>query len=194
MIAKCRKCGLEGELSKSSSGKICKVCQSAYMREYNRKNREKVCAAKRKAHHENRKNPDWVKSEQKRGREYWQQLRHEAIMAYGGYECACCGETEEMFLSLDHVHNDGASHRREIGAGIGNGKGGSSRTLKWLKDNSYPDGFQVLCMNCNHGKARNNGICPHQAKLYKNNCVKTGEVQTGQSRAKPEREGVTTIQ
>ena len=133
------------------------------MREYNRKNRDKVTAAKRKAHREKRKNPDWVEKQRKRGREYWHQLRHEAIMAYGGYECACCGETEPLFLSIDHVNNDGAEHRRQLGKFDGNGKGAGSQTMKWLKDNGYPEGFQVLCMNCNHGKARNNGICPHKS-------------------------------
>lgn len=69
-----------------------------------------------------------------------------------------------MFLSLDHVNNDGANHRRSLGYINGNGKGASSKIWKWLRDNSYPSGFQVLCMNCNHGKARNGGICPHEAQ------------------------------
>lgn len=162
IIAKCRKCGELAEKSKSSSN-VCKKCQAAYMREYNRKTRDKVTAAKRKAHRENRKDPDWVEEQRKRSRKYWQRLRHEAIMAYGGYECACCGETEPLFLSIDHVNNDGAEHRRQLGKFNGNGKGAGSQTMKWLKDNNYPDGFQVLCMNCNHGKARNNGICPHKS-------------------------------
>lgn len=162
MIAKCRVCGELREKSRSSSN-ICKPCQAAYMREYNRKHRAKIRAAKKAAYYEARKNPDWVQRERKRSREYWQQLRHEVIMAYGGYVCACCGETEPMFLSIDHVNNDGAAHRRELGECDDNGKGLSGgRTWKWLRDNNYPDGFQVLCMNCNHGKARNNGICPHK--------------------------------
>jgi len=86
---------------------------------------------------------------------YYYRMQHEAILAYGGYKCACCGETEPKFLSLDHVNNDGAEHRRNENL--------SGATLyKWLKDNDYPDGFQVLCMNCNHGKMRNGGVCPHE--------------------------------
>ena len=34
----------------------------------------------------------------------------------------------------------------------------------WLKNNNFPEGFQVLCFNCNCGKARNKGICPHSGK------------------------------
>src|SRR5262252_4538483 len=42
----------------------------------------------------------------------WAQ-RLEMIAAYGG-ECACCGETEPVFLTLDHVNGDGAAHRRSM--------------------------------------------------------------------------------
>jgi len=31
----------------------------------------------------------------------------------------------------------------------------------WLKKNNWPEGFQVLCYNCNSAK-RVDGICPHQ--------------------------------
>ena len=33
---------------------------------------------------------------------------------------------------------------------------------EWIKRNNYPDGFQVLCWNCNSGKGANGGICPHE--------------------------------
>ncbi len=80
-------------------------------------------------------------------------LKLAAYAAYGGFRCACCGETEEAFLSLDHIANDGAEHRREVS---------HQKIYKWMARNGYPAGFQVLCMNCNFGKARNGGICPHQ--------------------------------
>ena len=33
--------------------------------------------------------------------------------------------------------------------------------LDYLKKNNYPDGFQVLCWNCNLGRAHY-GVCPHK--------------------------------
>jgi hypothetical protein len=30
--------------------------------------------------------------------------------------------------------------------------------------NGFPPGYQVLCMNCNHGKRMNNGVCPHKER------------------------------
>jgi len=81
--------------------------------------------------------------------------RRQVLRAYGGV-CACCGEVEEAFLTIDHVNNDGAQHRREIGRA-----GGSSMT-GWLIQNNFPEGFQVLCWNCNAAKQYQPGGCPHQ--------------------------------
>lgn len=88
------------------------------------------------------------------GRAQNRKLKAEVMLAYGGQVCNCCGETTFEFLSIDHVNNDGAQHRRELGH--------SGRTLYgWLKKNQYPPGFQVLCFNCNMAKGLH-GYCPHQ--------------------------------
>lgn len=166
----CRKCK-EFKDKSSQVGKLCVDCYKAYLRNYQAVNRERI-ALKRKDYDMRRNaNPLFRENERKRGRAYWAKLRHEVFMAYGGYICNCCGETEPLFLSIDHVNNDGAKHRRQLGYNSGNGKGASSRTWKWLKDNNYPEGFQVLCMNCNLGKARNKGKCPHQSKPFSVNRV-----------------------
>lgn len=94
------------------------------------------------------------KEEQRaKGRARHAALRLEALKHYGG-QCACCGETEPKFLGIDHIDNNGAAHRKEIGR---SGKA----IYYWLRDNNYPKGFQVLCHNCNAAKGRY-GICPHQ--------------------------------
>lgn len=97
-------------------------------------------------------------TQQEANRKYRQGLRHDALMAYGGYKCACCGEAEERFLTLDHIENDGAADRLKI-AGRRNAAG--THTYKWLRARGFPPGYQVLCMNCNFGKRMNNGVCPH---------------------------------
>ena len=83
--------------------------------------------------------------------------RDEVYAAYGGYRCACCGETERMFLSIDHIDNDGALERKS-----GKYTGGGSAFYSWLRKMSFPAGYQVLCMNCQIGKHKNGGVCPHQ--------------------------------
>lgn len=92
-------------------------------------------------------------------RSYYGRARLEAYEAYGGAHCACCGEKELMFLTIDHVNNDGAEHRRSLGW-----KRGGRSMGAWLRANGFPPGFQVLCINCNFGKHRNGGVCPHQTR------------------------------
>jgi len=84
----------------------------------------------------------------------YHRLQHDAIMAYGGYRCACCGIDEPLFLTLDHIDNGGTRHRRQVGKG--------DKFYAWLRDHGYPAGFQVLCSNCNNGRHRNRGVCPHK--------------------------------
>jgi hypothetical protein len=88
-----------------------------------------------------------------RGLEATRKLKREVKEAYGSV-CICCGETLLQFLTIDHINEDGAKHRREIGR---------TSLYKWLKRNNYPkDNFQLLCFNCNCGKRINGGICPHK--------------------------------
>lgn len=94
-------------------------------------------------------------------RERYRVLRCEMLAAYGG-ACKCCGESESVFLELDHVNDDGAAHRREIGRG-------SKRTYAVLKRRGWPqEGHRLLCANCNQGRARNGGICPHETARQAN--------------------------
>ncbi len=100
--------------------------------------------------------------------------------AYGGYVCACCGETERLFLSIDHVKNDGASWRKEI---FGTRLATGWQTYRWLFKHGFPAGFQVLCMNCNFGKRMNNGTCPHLERCNDQPLVGVGP--SGPKRAAP---------
>ena len=70
--------------------------------------------------------------------------------------CACCGEKEYSFLSIDHINGGGTKHRKEFGVTLG--KGGT--IIQWIKRNNFPDGFQILCHNCNMAKGFY-GKCPH---------------------------------
>jgi hypothetical protein len=82
--------------------------------------------------------------------------KEKVFQQYGGYVCRCCGETMKECLSIDHMNNNGYFHRKEIGSQ-------GSEFYRWLVKNNFPEGFQVLCMNCQFGKKHNKGICPHQA-------------------------------
>lgn len=101
------------------------------------------------------KNKEQIKT---KGREYQRlkrvSMRRELIDAYGG-ECACCGESEPLFLDLDHINNDGNAHRK---------RGARSLALLYeIKREGWPkDKYRLLCCNCNQGRSRNGGTCPHK--------------------------------
>jgi len=69
----------------------------------------------------------------------------EIVMGNYGGKCVSCGETHLEFLTIDHINNDGATHRKEVGWGV--------RFYRWLIKNNFPQGdFQALCYNCNSYK------------------------------------------
>lgn len=74
----------------------------------------------------------------------------------GDNKCVCCGEPNIRFLTIDHCNNDGGIHRKTIGA---------RRIYQWLINHNFPPGYQILCWNCNCGRAMNGGICPHKDVL-----------------------------
>jgi len=87
------------------------------------------------------------------------------VFEYYGSKCACCGETEFIFLTLDHVNNDGAEHRRQLAGPNGEGRNVSpDKIFRILVRTNFEDAdrFQVLCYNCNCGRRSNHGVCPHK--------------------------------
>lgn len=81
-----------------------------------------------------------------------QKNRYDALVFYGGNppKCNCCGENEIKFLAIDHINGCGMKQRKSQGLNI----------YSFLKRNNYPDGFQVLCHNCNLAKGFYEK-CPH---------------------------------
>jgi hypothetical protein len=85
-------------------------------------------------------------------------LKAEVYSHYGD-KCACCGETEPRFLTLDHVNGGGRAHRQSLRAA---GPPGPLAVLYDIKKRGYPPDFQILCFNCNCGRQANGGVCPHK--------------------------------
>lgn len=77
-----------------------------------------------------------------RTREWAYRVRMQVFTHYckGTPCCACCKETHLEFLTIDHIDGNGAEHRRNLN---------TSSICRWLIKNNYPEGFRVLCMNCN---------------------------------------------
>lgn len=97
-------------------------------------------------------------AEHKRGlqKKYRDALRRGIVEHYskGRFECACCLEKEYVVLTIDHIHGGGTLERRLTG-------GGGQHFYRTIKKANYPEGFQILCFNCNVAKWRL-GRCYHQ--------------------------------
>ena len=85
--------------------------------------------------------------------------RISAFKHYGGFKCACCGEQEFSFLSLDHIDGQGNDDRQAL---FGSKFIAGHHMYRKLRLLGFPEGFQVLCMNCQVGRRDNGGVCPHQ--------------------------------
>ncbi len=107
--------------------------------------------------------PECLLRSREADRTYRKNARDQLFSIYGGKVCACCGETEELFLTFDHINEDGAQHRLSIGKrSDGRGFSDAISLLRALRKQGFPNTIQVLCHNCNQGKHLNGGICPHQ--------------------------------
>jgi len=76
------------------------------------------------------------------------------ILDHYGRRCSCCSESEYLFLTVDHVNNNGSLERKIYR--------GSMALYNHIITENYPSQYQILCMNCNFGKRMNGGVCPHK--------------------------------
>lgn len=151
----CSKCGtVHSRVKKGST--ICKECRSIANKKWMEENKER-----RKKYMEkyrsrrNRLQQIWREKNKEKVFQYQQKIRLEILNHYSKTplpSCACCSERNIEFLTLDHIYNNGAEERK-------NGLEGRN-LFYYLRKNNFPDGYQVLCMNCNWAKAKY-GYCPH---------------------------------
>ena len=70
------------------------------------------------------------------------------------------------FLSMDHI-----AGRKQMNSELELVKAGYTskfkihQLLRWIKKNNFPEGFQILCHNCNFTKGHSkDNKCPHERK------------------------------
>lgn len=154
---RCPKCKITGDehfypstLKRSGHNRKCRKCHSDDTNKYRRLHPE-YQAAYAKLYRDRR--PHYFKDY----RSWYAKKYRTLVLDYYGAICACCGEKEERFLTVDHVNNDGYKHRKRNGDRIG----GTTLYLFAVK-NGFPASLQILCWNCNCGKRMNGGVCPHK--------------------------------
>lgn len=167
----CKKCGrlLTPKTAVMSSMEtkrfLCKDCDLEYQRRYYRGGvvSEKK-ASKRKYFHEwylAHRNDVMTQYQRRKLENEKSHIRRrvmlrQLIFDHYGWECACCGEKREEFLTIDHIKGAGGQHKRAV-----------HHIYEWLVRNNFPADFRTLCLNCNF-TIGHRGYCPHQReKLIK---------------------------
>jgi len=84
--------------------------------------------------------------------------------------CRCCGLNSTVtFLAIDHIAGikEMDSEPELIKLGYSS-KLKTYRLNRWIMDNNFPEGFQILCHNCNFAKGmkKNNNKCPLEGKPH----------------------------
>lgn len=123
----CSKCGAQFEATYLKNGKAHKLCGKCrqWQRDTMRRARKRDPEGNAQYHRDLRR-----------------RYSAEAFAAYGG-KCTCCGEERLEFLTFDHPDGGGRKHREAIGVG------GGSNFARWLAREGYPEGYRLLCYNCN---------------------------------------------
>lgn len=138
----CTQCKFEKPIDGFTNNKLtpdglaswCKDCFNAYQRKSYLENHEEQLERHRKYRETHREQG------RRKGRIYNQRMKSLVLFHYssGVPTCAHCGFCDIRALSIDHINGGGSRHQREI----------SNTIYRWLINNDFPDGYQVLCMNC----------------------------------------------
>ncbi len=121
-------------------------CASCYHKKYKQEHLERAREKQREYYH---RDPQKFNQRIKDRRKL---RRLEMIERLGG-KCACCGETELIFLCLDHIKGGGRREYEKAG-----GPHGVWRRA--IAEGLPPDKYRILCWNCNAALGIF-GFCPH---------------------------------
>lgn len=155
-LTPCPRCGDSDERNhgvdksrKSGRQLYCFKCNAARAKEWRDANPEKIKALAQE------KRTEWVGVKWNepitRSTAANRLLRLEVLEALGG-KCACCGETRQEFLCVDHIRGGGNKHRKQVEG---------EYFFRVVRREGCPKSkYRVLCYNCNCSLAHR-GYCPH---------------------------------
>ena len=156
----CKRCGFERPIedfpvAPRSNGGYRFLCKE-HWREYCRE--QSILHTKRYPEYWKQRYLKNKEAHKKRARESFYRKRIACLKFYGGDppKCDCCGENKLEFLAIDHINGGGTKHKKQLQE-----KG--SNLYRWLMESNFPEGFRVLCHNCNMSFGFY-GYCPHNKR------------------------------
>ena len=135
--------------TKTTNGLVCKRGHVvAKMYEYSSGGRRCMACLQ-----EDLENEKLINARRRRQREHNAKVKNEVLTHYGFHgtlRCSWsgCKVKDIDMLTLDHIHDNGAEHRRKINKADSPAFRGSGMcTYRWVEEHEFPDGFQTLCHN-----------------------------------------------
>jgi hypothetical protein len=176
-LAGCRKCRRS-----ATTSMVCVRCLSRYKRRKDERVARGLCTVCPNHASDGRKTCGECRARYRRRTNDCNRAVKVRVMAHYGGKCMCpgCGEAAIEFLSIDHINGGGNKHRRELannrllpGKNVYQVRGGVN-FYRWLERSGFPEGYRVLCFNCNMARGFH-GYCPHERQSN----VPGQAVQTG---------------
>lgn len=121
-----------------------------YFKTYYQEHKEEV---KERSEKWNEKNKPWLTD---RRREYCRIYRiqyhahlKQTVLNHYGTTCKICGETDFKKLCIDHIHENGKTHREDLGL---KREGFNTQFYSWLIKNNFPEVFQYTIRHLRKSK------------------------------------------
>lgn len=124
-----------------------KEFEKEWQKEYRKNHKDKIKESHRKWRLENPERDNEL------GRIERQRLKMAILSHYSPNKvcCSSCGFNDVRALQLDHINNNGAEERVRL---FGNRTCAGTTFYRWVRRNNFPEGYAVLCANCNIIKLR----------------------------------------
>ena len=136
--------------------------KAEYNKKYKTKNAEKI-KAQRLAHFKKNKESINQKAVEKTKQVKLEVMKHYSqVLSNSTIPCCnCCGENHLVFLTIDHIEGWKNLDEPDLSHRSGNKRLVGKELYRHIRNNDFPDGYQVLCRNCNSAKS-DEGQCPHE--------------------------------
>jgi hypothetical protein len=137
--------------ARTKSGR-CIECARIYNHTYRQANKDSIIKWKKSYRKTHRQDINAYAKKTHQNNRTRNNLKIKIFDAYGGCRCKSCGIEDLDVLSIDHVEGGGNKHRLKEKISSG------PQFYRWLKKNTYPPGYRVLCMNCQFKEVKSHRI------------------------------------